>query len=432
MVNCPKCGTPNPDEDSACRACGAPLAGQKFAQALDRAQSADPEQPAEQEGADEQAPAPVEQAPPEAAAPAQEPAAELVDIPVPAAAPITTEMDPLKAQAEIDRYVAQTKSRKARKSAIYLAVFVIIAGGIGFLIYRSSKIEAAKQEAARFLKSFIDINGGSVAEFWRCTVRAKHADIHLAKNNLVLIQGLEKTFRLRPKSQPDYISRKCLPVLTAAMTEVDQLKPPPDFAGALDKVKKQLPTIKTAFEGYIKSMEKMKQDASNENEVVKANEAFHDPGQSKPSLTAGYVNLMMCAVPDLVKMARSVKKIPDVQPLVDFLAVQYKTNSTGFADKLRKECFEKINSIERHKQFKLIVQRFSTDSRDGQAIKDIFLRANRNYFKKDLDAVGKSWVEYRNSVMEVHRCADKYKDETEQQKAAPKKAEPTKAAEKKK
>ncbi|MBW2733899.1 MAG: zinc-ribbon domain-containing protein, partial [Deltaproteobacteria bacterium] len=43
MINCPKCGTPNPDKQNACLACGAGLAAEVFAEAMDRATASDPQ-----------------------------------------------------------------------------------------------------------------------------------------------------------------------------------------------------------------------------------------------------------------------------------------------------------------------------------------------------------------------------------------------------
>jgi hypothetical protein len=413
MINCPKCGTPNPDNDTVCRACGGNLAGQAFAQAMDRASDAPdaPDAPAAAEAPAAEAPAATEApaAPGPDALPPNEPAA------VPAAldpAPVGGgfDFDPAAAQADIDNYMKAQKARKAKKTAIYLLVFLIAAGAIGFLVYRNSVKENAKKEAAKFLKSFFDVNNGSLAGFWRCVVRAKHKDVHLM-NPADVVAGLDGVFSARPKSQGDYVRRKCLPMLAGAMTELDQLKPPEDFKARLGDLKKELPKLKAAFEGYVKSMEKAKTLASNEKEVLAAAEAFHAYEQKDRAKVVGYVNLLLCAVPDLPEMAKKIKKAPDVQPLVEHIQAQIKADLVAFANKLRKDCHAKLNDITEAKSFKLINKKMGgEDARDLQAIKYVFKKASKGFFQKDLDAIGTGFTAYRNAVVKVSQVAEKFKD----------------------
>ncbi|PID38494.1 MAG: hypothetical protein CSA65_06920 [Proteobacteria bacterium] len=422
MINCPKCGTPNPDNDTVCRACGGALAGQAFAQAMDRAN-----EPAE---------APAEAAPAAPAAgdaPAPE-AASAVPPSTPAAVPAALDpvpasgggfaFDPVAAQADIDNYMKAEKVRKAKKTIIYLVIFLIAAGLIGFLAYRSNVKEQEKKEAAAFLKAFFEVNNGSMAGFWRCVVRAKHKDVHLMNPGDV-VAGLDGVFKARPKSQGDYIRRKCLPMLAGTMTELDALKPPPDFKPRLEDFKKVIPKLRSGFEGYIKKMEKAKTLASNEKEVVAAAEAFHAYEQTDRAKVVGYVNLMLCVVPDLPEMAKKVKKAPDVQPLVEHIQAQIKADLVAFANKLRKDCFAKLSDISEPKSFKLINKKMGgEDPRDVQAIKYTFKRAWKGFFQKDLDAIGTGFTEYRNAVVKVSQVADKFKDKKADD--APKKKKPAK------
>lgn len=418
MITCPKCGTPNPDSDTVCRACGAALAGQAFAQAM----AADAPPPV---GAD---------AAPVAAAPAPAPPAAPATV---SAAPLGSpdpfvggppdggySFDPAAAQADIENYMKADKARKARKATIYIVIFLVIAGAVGFLMYRSSVQEKAKQEAAKFLKAFFDVNNGNVAGFWRCAVRAKHKDVHLMDPTAV-VEGLDGVFAARPKSQPDYVTRKCLPMLTAAAGEFDQLKAPVDFQARLDELKKVIPQLKTAFGGYIKKMEMAAQFAANEKEIIAANAAFHDPDQTDRPKSVGYVNLLVCAVPDLDKKIKAIKDAPNVQPVVEYFKEQLKANLVSFADKLRKECHPQLKTIAEAKIFKLAVKKMSGDARDGDALRWTFKKASKGVFKSSLDAIGKGFTDYRNAVIKVVQVADKFKEQSEADKkkageAAPK------------
>lgn len=403
MITCPKCGTPNPDSDTVCRACGAALAGQAFAQAM----AADAPPAAVD-------PAPAASLEPVPAAPEPAPVAPMAPAPDPYGAPPAGgfAFDPAAAQADIDNYMKASKARKARKATIYLVIFLVIAGVIGFLMYRSSVQEKAKQEAAKFLKAFFDVNNGNVAGFWRCAVRAKHKDVHLMDPSAV-VEGLDGVFAARPKSQPDYVRRKCLPMLTAAAGEFDQLKPPPDFKPRLEDLKKILPQLKTAFLAYIKKMEMAAQYAANEKEIIAANAAFHDPDQTDRAKSVGYVNLLLCAVPDLDKKVKAIKDPPNVQPVVEYFKEQLKVNLVAFADKLRKECHPQLKTIAEAKLHKLIVKKMSGDARDGDALRWTFKKASKGVFKKTLDAIGKGFTDYRNAVIKVVQVADKFKEQSE-------------------
>ena len=337
--------------------------------------------------------------------------------------PLLASPDPLAAQAEIDAYMRAVRSRKARKRTIYAVIAALIIAVIGGLMYHSSQQEAARQEAAKFLKAFNDVDNGSMAGFWRCNVRAKHKDVHLEDPSGV-VDGLDGVFRARPKSQPDYVKRKCLPLLKVALGEFSALKPPADFAPPLAELKAALPKLQTVFDAYIGKMEQAKELTSNEKEIMAANTAFHATEQTEPTKTVGYVNLLLCAYPDLPKMARKVTQPPDVQPLVEAINIDLKGSAKGtpsptelqtrveaFADKLRKTCFPKLNSIERAKDHTLIVRKMSGDNRDGQALQWAFKKANRGFFKAELDAIGTSFVAYRNGVVKVRNTVKKFKKE---------------------
>lgn len=468
MVNCPKCGTPNADEASVCLACGAPLAGQKFAQALDAAQpeeevsapsvqslAAQAQRDASRTSAAPQAAAPTPATPP-ASAPAAgaDPAAAAAAAPAaagagaaaappaagaPAAAPGTSDAAPLgggyggemglglgdpsglgagqlspgHAQAEIDRFVKAQAARKTRKRLTYGIVFAVVAGGLAFYTVISNKREQRRQAAAKFLKKFTAVDNGAIAGFWRCTVRAKHADIHLARDNLVLMDGLNRAFQAFPEEQPGYISRKCLPLLAAAKQELEKLDPPEDFAGPTKEFSKQLDGIDKAFRKYIERMKEAQQRAVNEKKILEANQAFHDASQSKPSQSVGYVNMMLCAVPSLRKMVKKIKKAPDVQPLVEFMFEQCKADPTLFSDRFRRTCIKQLNSVERPRIYKRIYNKMSGDPRDGSALRDCFKKANRGFFRRRLEAVGKAWVEYRNAHKQVLNKVSAYKTDEE-------------------
>jgi hypothetical protein len=407
MINCPKCGTPNPDQETVCLACGASLVAEAFAQAMDRAQGVS-EPPAVPPGAE---PGAEPAAPPAAPAPAPQAAASDPFSPVPAEQGVGfAGFDPSAAQADIDAYMKAQKAKKRRKSMIYLIIFFIVAGGLGFVMYRSSQQEAAKKEAARFLKAFFDVNNGPVAGFWRCAVRAKHKDIHLMPPDAV-VDGLDGVFHARPKTQPDYIRRKCMPLIGGAVAQLDALKPPEDFKARLTKMKKTMPRLKTAFEAYIKKMDTAKELAQHEKDILAANAAFHDAAQSDLVKIVGYVNVLSCVIPELPSMLKEIKQPPDVEPVMKVLKAELKKNAIALADKFRKECYPKLKEIKRVKKHAQIVKKMSGDDRDGQAIKFAFKRANKDTFRVELNAVGKAFAEYRNAVVKVQEVAKKYKDE---------------------
>ncbi|MCK5800228.1 MAG: hypothetical protein KAI47_23720, partial [Deltaproteobacteria bacterium] len=320
-------------------------------------------------------------------------------------------LDPAAAQADINAYMHASKAKKARKTIIYLVIFLIFAGVVGFLMHRSAVKENTRKEAAQFLKSFFEVNNGSLAGFWRCVVWAKQKDIHLM-DPAALVEGLDTVFAARPERQGNHVQRKCLPMLAGAMTELDALKTPPDFKERLDALKKQLLPLKTAFEAYVAKMEQAKTLTTHQKEIVKAADAFHSGETTDRVQSVGYVNLLLCAVPELPKMAKSIKKAPDVQPLVDYFRAELKKSLVDFADILRKKCYPQLHTIAEAKSYALIVRKMGgpDDARDAEAIRYTFKKASKGFFKTDLDAIGKGFTDYRNAVVKVSQVADKFKN----------------------
>lgn len=381
MVNCPKCGTPNPDTATRCLACSAPLEGQKFAQALDRAQ-------AKTSGSWPQIQIPQGSIPP---APS---------------APVSGQPD----QAEVNQYIVSARSRKRRTRLLWISVAVSAVAAAGFYFYRSAEVERSRRAAAAFMTSFMGVDGGPIATFWRCMVGAKRQDIHRAKDNLVVTSGIERAFQAQPRKHPERIKRACIPAIDDSKQALRQLKPPEGFVEPLAKLVSVLDGIKGAVDQLAGKMDQAKDLASHESEIVAAAQSFHDPGRTEPDKAAGYVKLLRCALPGLAKMARRVRMPPDTQSVIETIFASCKADPK-YADKLRRDCYPELTRGNKRSQlYRLVSRRMAGDDRDVAAIKHCFKKAHQGFFHDELAAVGKGWVDYRNAVNRVANRVSAYKE----------------------
>lgn len=401
MINCPKCQVPNPDSATACAACGTTLVGQQFAQALDQAMSPGAPPPPPPVAAEAPAPLP----------PAPTGFGGFGD-------PMATS-DPVAAQAEINRFMAEQRAKKRTKSIIYLLILAAIAGVIAFFVISGARKKARTESVVQFYQAFNKLDDDSVGTFFKCVVRAQHMDIHKATDTLVLTDGLEKAFNNYPKSQPDWLRTKCIPMLGGAIEDLGKLKAPDGFEAAIDAMKSSLKEVQTTFERYAATIDRRKNEAADEQEVRAMNADFHNAVENKDSPKAlPYVNFLICAVPDLVKNAKALPKPPDTQPVLDHIfksCVDPKLDqksAVAYADKLRKECFAQRNDNQKKgPEYNVLVNKMAGDSRDLEALNDCFRRSNRGFAREEIEAVAKVFIKYNDARGKVRAEVGKVKEE---------------------
>ncbi|MCC6746649.1 MAG: hypothetical protein IT371_03260 [Deltaproteobacteria bacterium] len=417
MITCPKCLVPNPDGSAACMACGTALAAQQFAQALDRAQA--PAAPQASPSAAPMAYAPAPSDLPASPAPTlgQGAYGDASALGSPdgsfgyAPAGGLGGMVGLDAgSADVSAFMQAQKAKKRNKAMVWVVAVGLVVAVLGFLGYRSSQKKALREEVGQFVAAFRKVDDGEVDEFWKCVVRSKGVDVRLAPDNMLLTNGLEQAFKSFPKSQPDHLKKKCLPLLDTIAASFGQVKPPSGFAARLDALKAVFPAVKSVFDGYANKLDSRKQLAANEQAILAASAAFHDAQQSDQTKSWGYVSLLACAVPDLPKMAAKVQKAPDTQLLIEHIFKTCKAEPS-YADKLRKECYAGLEGGKKHPAHAAVHKKMAGDDRDRSALEDCFKRANKGFFDKDLNEVGQAWVKYREARKAVLDEVAKYKDE---------------------
>ena len=430
MPNCPKCQYPNEDESSVCAACGAPLEVQQApAQpALDPAQMQQQmelmqqqmqqmQQMQQQAGAAPQQPVadPAAQAPVTLAKAPEQPAAPAMQLPPEMAAPpVGSPMSPSQAQAEIDQWAAEQRARKRTKMLIYTAITIAIVGVLGFLWLQNMRKERRITEVHSFFTAFRGVDDEAVANFWKCTVRAKHRDIRLAKDTMEVTDGLTKAFNNFPKSQPGHIKDKCVPLIAGILDDMDKLKPPTGFTAALDGVKESMKAVRTTFLTYAAKIDTRKGEALNEQEVRNMANAFHmahDNADMQPKALE-YYSILKCAIPELDKEVKAVSKPPNTQPVVEFIYNSCKEDPK-FADKLRLECFDKRKEVldPKDKGFKEAVYKMAGDNRDTMAVDHCFTESNKGFDYVELEAVAKVFIKYNNARGEILKALAKVKQE---------------------
>lgn len=388
MVNCPRCGTPNPDQTADCLACKASLGGQRFAQALDAARPPPPPPPLPANVT--RPPSPPPQPTPRAFAPES----ALASSPLAA-------MGTDGGQAEAQRFLEQARRRTRRRRLTAAAVSVVLVAAAAVHLLVSARHERQRQAAAVFLKDFGDVESGPLASFWRCTVDARQTDVHRASDNLVVMEALTRAFNANPERQPNVLRQKCLPLLATAEADLGGLQPPSAFVEPIGALKTQLGVLRQVFERYIERLAAVREQTAREQALLAAARVFHGAARTDPRATAaGYVHALHCAIPALPRMAQQVRQPPDTQALVEHIYNGCKADPR-FAAKLRDACASALGDREDDRLVVLVQRRMSGDDRDVSALEDCFRRAGRDAFGDALDAVGKGWVDYRNAIKGV-------------------------------
>jgi len=294
----------------------------------------------------------------------------------------------------------EQRSKRRTRSIIYLLVAAVVVGGIAFFVVQSSRKKARKEAVAVFYQSFNKMQDEQVNGFFKCTVRAQHVDVLTAQDTQTLTDGLEKAFANFPKSQPDYLKDKCIPMIAGIVEDLGKLKAPGGFGDAVESVKTSLGEVRGSFERYTSMIEKRKNEAANEQEIRNMNGDFHRLIEDKDAPKAlAYFNLITCAVPDVVKLARGISKPPDTQPVVEYIYNTCKADPK-YAEKLRKECFATANQNQKKTgDFHMMVQKMAGDARDLEAINDCFRRANHGFAQAELEDVAKTFAKYKNEAV---------------------------------
>ena len=416
MINCPKCQVPNQDNATVCAACGATLAGQQFAAALDQAQ----QQMGQAQAAPDAAPEPAPQTPP-AAAPAPEVQPAMGVQPGFGAPPpvgqVGSPMDPAQAQAEINQFVAEQAARARTKKLIYGAIFLLIVAAGVFWWLRDARKQKRIKEIYTFFQKFRNVDDEDNASFWKCTVRAKHRDVRLAKDTLEITDGLTKAFNNFPQSQPDQIKDKCVPMIAGIIGDLDKLKPPLGFKKPVDNVKRSMEKVAKVFMTYARRIDKRKKTAAAEREVKKCATDFHMAYEGEATDKAlAYWNIINCVVPDLPANVRKIKKGPDTQYIVEYIynnCVKKDVEPRALADKIRKECYDKRSEQvdKKDAKYKEGLRYLSGDNRDQAALLACFEKANRGFDRAELKAVAEVFIEYNNARGSVLQQLEKVKKE---------------------
>ncbi|MBK8481710.1 MAG: hypothetical protein IPL40_11105 [Proteobacteria bacterium] len=373
MITCPRCGTPNPDQTVACLACSAALGGQRFAQGVDAAK-----------------PPPLPSAA-EAGAPGR-----------PAGEPPLKPTGTAAGQSEVQQFLEQSQRRSRRRRRTAAAISAGLLAALTVYVVHSAATERQRQAAALFLQAFGEVESGPLAGFWRCTVRAGQADVHRASDNLVVMEALTRAFNADPEHQPRDLEQKCLPLLATAETALAKLQAPETFVPAVATLRQQLLALRQVFASYIKRLAAVREQTAREQVLLSAARTFHGAGRSANdrAIAAGYVHALHCAIPALPRMAQQVRQAPDTQALVEHIYNSCKEDPR-FASKLCDDCAAALADQRPERLTILVQRRMSGDDRDVSALEDCFRRAGRDAFGGALDAIGKTWVDYRNAVKGV-------------------------------
>ena len=280
--------------------------------------------------------------------------------------------------------------------------------------------EQRLQAALAFYTKWRAVDDGEVDRFWKCTVRDVARDLRQARVALELTDGLTRVFSHYPKSQPGHLEHECLPSLEAALKKLFSLCPPSDFARLLASFRASLAQNHKVMLAYARRIAQRKEMAIREKEIRALGDAFHQAYEGKDKASGkplAYWNILNCAVPDLSKNVRKVKRPPDTQYIVYYIyhnCAKRGVDHRPLVRKIRQECYDRRNRKVDKKDARYLeaVKYLSGDNRDMAATTDCFKRANQGFETKELQAVAKAFVDYQVARKTISAQVLKVKEAT--------------------
>ena len=288
--------------------------------------------------------------------------------------------------------------KQGSKTPMMVALF-IIAGVIGFFVWKAMQTQKTREMHAAVIKQFADIEKEEViGKFWACLL-GPGVDPGAFPNNLALSQRLEGSFGSDPKSYPTKVREECTPKAIDAKKKVEAMQAPSVYEPALKQYAQSLGAMAAAFDEWSKVAPSHLAEREVGAKVGTFGAAWHGFAGGKPGAdVVAYDRFLHCAVP-------GVDKLKDGQAVVEFLFKQCK--DPKYLERLQKECAKEVTTEGVPQMatpgFKTAVTKLAADDRELSAFDDCLRKSRKSKRSDDSEEVGRAWVAYMEAGRKVRQ-----------------------------
>lgn len=286
--------------------------------------------------------------------------------------------------------------KKGSKTPL-VVVGVIVAGAIGFFVYRSMQTQKLREMHVAVMKQFQDVEKEEViGKFWACLLGAG-VDPGMFQNNLALTQRLEGAFGTDPKNYPAKVREECTPKAIDAKHKIESIQAPSMYEAPLKAYAKSLADLSAAFDNWSKMAPAHLAEREAGAKVGNYGAAWHAFSGGKPGNdVVAYDRFLHCAIP-------GVDKLKDGQAVVEFLFKQCKDQK--YLDRLQNECSKEVMTegviTAPTPGFKTALGKLQADDRELSAFDDCLRKGRKAKRSDDSEEVGRAWLAYMEAGRKV-------------------------------
>jgi len=279
---------------------------------------------------------------------------------------------------------------KKGSKAPLIIVCVLIAAGVGYFVYSSKKTLEERKVHASFLEHFQAWEKDDLLKFWVCTL-GPNTDGATVPSPDMITQKVDQQFASDFRAYPGKLREECARLAKDASDKLSSLGALPEYSAALQTYGKSVVAISDALEDWAKVAPEQIQGKMVGKNVEDYGNAWHayQGGAATPEIIA-YDQFLHCADADLEKHKDSLE-------FAKHLFDQCK--APPFRDRLQNECGKLVTEkpAAPTKNWKLVLQKLGSESKDVDAFTDCLGKARRGKLKDNLAPVGMRWVAFREA-----------------------------------
>jgi hypothetical protein len=289
----------------------------------------------------------------------------------------------------------QLTGRKGSKVPLIVGGLVV-AGVIGFFVYRSTQKQNERKAHAAFMESFADIERQDVAKFWTC-ILGNNVDARQVGPGLGgMITG---RFGTDAKNYPTKVREECTPKAIDAKHKIEGLTAPTaDYGEPMKKYGEALKGLASAFDAWAKIAPSQVADMEIGKRVETYGNAWHMFAGGKPGNDViAFDQFFHCAVPTLDTMK-------DGQAVVEYLFAQCK--NPAYPARVNSECGKMLlNDMPGAptKGMAGAIKKLAADTRELEAFDDCMRKGRKGKRSNDFGEVAKAYNDWMDAGADVRK-----------------------------
>ncbi len=302
--------------------------------------------------------------------------------------------NPTDAPSAMDPAADFALKKKGSKTP-FLVVGVLIAGVIGFFVWKTMKKQDERKMHAAFMQSFADVEKDDVGKFWSCILGNNVDPRQVGPGMGGVITG---RFGTDAKNYPTKVREECTPKAIDAKHKVDALQGPPEYAESMKKYGESLKGLATAFDAWAKIAPSQVADMEIGKRVETNGNAWHMFAGGKPGNDViQYDQFLHCAIP-------GVDTMKDGQAVVEYLFKECK--NPAYATRINEECGKMLlNDMPGAptKNMNATIKKLAADSRELEAFDDCMRKGRKGKRSNDFGDVAKAYNDWMDAGADVRK-----------------------------